>query len=70
MSTIYDNSFSFINIYQYNDIINLYSNKITTQNVKDEIEGNNIVIPISNEVLNSSTKYVFFEFFPKKDIKK
>ena len=68
MSNIFNNSFSYVNIYEYNGLYNLYYNKKTTQNVKDEIKGDDIEIPISYEVTNSSTNYIFIEYFPIKEI--
>lgn len=70
MSNIFNNSFSYVNIYEYNGLYNLYYNKKTTQNVKDEIKGDDIEIPISYEVTNSSTNYIFIEYFPIKEISK
>ena len=70
MDIIYNNSFSSVNIYEYNDLINPYYNKKSTINIKEKIKGNKIEIPISYTVVNTSTKYTFIEFIPKKQIHK
>ena len=68
MDIIYNNSFSSVNIYEYNDLFNLYYNKKTNINIKDKIKGNIIEIPISYKVVNTSTNYTFIEFIPEKSI--
>ena len=70
MDIIYNNSFSFVNIYEYNDLINAYYNKKTTIKIKENIKGNKIEISFSYKIVNISTNYTFIEIFPKKDIKK
>ena len=69
MDTIYSNSFSFLDIYEYNDLINPYYNKIKTINLKDKIKGDKIEIPISYKVENTSTNYTFIDFIPIKDVR-
>ena len=70
MDTIYNNSFSSINIYEYDDLINPYYNKKTTINIKEKIKGNKIEIPISYKIVNTSTNYTFLEFVPKKLVRR
>ena len=69
MDAIYSNSFSFLNIYEYNDLINPYYNKKTAINLKDRIKGDKIEIPISYKVENTSTNYTFIDFIPIKDVR-
>jgi len=70
MDDIYNNAFSSLIIYEYNDLINPYYNKKTTLELKDKQEGNKIEIPISYKVTNTSTNYTFIDFIPKKVVHK
>ena len=70
MDSIYDNAFSSLDIYEYNDLINPYYNKKTTINLRDKKKGNKIEIPISYKVVNTSTNYTFIDFVPKKIVHK
>jgi hypothetical protein len=70
MDPIYNNAFSSLIIYEYNDLINSYYNKKTTLELKEKQEGDKIEIPISYKVTNTSTNYTFIDFVPKKRVHK